>query len=199
MIVNVYLFDLDDTLISSKIYADIYQPVLDFIKKKFGFSNKELDGKAISLGLKKNKFGRWDTGDLCKGLGLLDEYYKILEKEIKVQSVLNEDVSQVLKSLKSDKKIIGVVSNSMLRTVNAFLNRYKIIKFVDFVFSFDDASCKKRDEKYWKKLIKKHKLKPKDCIVVGDDIDQDIIIPGNLGFQTFLIKTPTDLRLLISD
>ena len=79
MTINTYLFDLDDTLISTKIYAEIYKPILKMVKKKL--TDKQLDQKAKELGLEKNKFDRWDTGDLCRELKLLEEYYIVLVEQ----------------------------------------------------------------------------------------------------------------------
>ncbi len=191
MAFKVYLFDLDDTLISTKIYAKMYKPVLSMIKKKFKLTSKQLDEKALSLGLEKNKFGRWDTGDLCRELNLLEEYYKILEQEIDVLPVLSKNVIKVFKKIKP--KRIGIVSNSMSRTINAYLNKYKLKKYLDLVYSRDDAKSKKKEPIYWKKLIKKHHLKPKECLFIGDDPEQDIKMAEKFEFNTFLIETPKDL------
>ncbi len=196
MVTKVYLFDLDDTLISTKIYAEIYQPVLEMIKTKLNYTHKQLDEKAKELGLNKNRFNRWDTGDLCRELNLLKEYYQILEEQIPVQSVLHHNVIDLFEKLKKEKKKIAIVSNSMLRTVKAYVNKYKLNKYLTFIFSRDDVQCLKDQEAYWRALIKKHKLKPAECIIVGNDEKQDIQIPERLGFQTFKIKRANDLRLL---
>ena len=82
----------------------------------------------------------------------------------------------------------------MTRTIKAYLNRYKLNDYIDFIFSIDDSGCKKRDEKYWKTLIEKKKLNPEECLVIGDDIIQDVKTPERVGFNTFLIKKPSDLK-----
>ena len=194
MAIKIYLFDLDDTIIDTKIYAKIYTPILNMIQKKLDLNNKQLDEKAKELNLEKNKFSRWDTGELCKELNLLEEYYKILEKQIKVMPVLHKTILNVFREIKKQNKKIGIVSNSMTRTIKAYLNRYKLNDYIDFIFSIDDSGCKKRDEKYWKTLIEKKKLNPEECLVIGDDIIQDVKTPERVGFNTFLIKKPSDLK-----
>lgn len=198
VVITTYLFDLDDTIIDSTIYARIYPQIISLIKFRFDLTSNDLDHKAQELGLKKNKFSRWDTGELCKKLGLLKEYYAILEEQIKVSPVLHNMVMTVFTNIKSRKKKIAVVSNSMTRTIQLYIKRYKLNNYLDFVFSYDDAqSNKKNNEKYWVILIQKHKLIPKECLVVGDDSEQDRNVPRKLGFQTFLLKKPEDLRQLI--
>ena len=126
MAIKVYLFDFDDTIISTKIYAELYQPLLKMIKSKLKLTDAQLNQKAESLGLTKNKFGRWDTGDLCRELNLLEEYYQVLEKQIKVMPVLHDTVINVFKKIKAKKRKIAVVSNSMHRTINTYLHKYNL-------------------------------------------------------------------------
>lgn len=193
--IKIFLFDLDDTLIDSTIYAEIYSPILEMIKKKLNFNDEELSKKVKSLGLQKNKFGRWDTGDLCRELGLLKDYYLILEKNIKTKQVLRNEVIRLFKTIKSKKtQKIGIVSNSMKRTIGLYLNRYQLNVFVDFVFSAEDAGCRKNHIEFWKELIEKEKLDPKECLVIGDDEVDDVLIPKRAGFNTFLIHSAKDLE-----
>jgi len=192
--IKTYLFDLDDTLIDTKIYAKLYPQILFMIKSKKGLVGIELDAKAASFGLKKNKFGRWDTGDLCKELGLLEEYYAELERLIEIEPVLHDTVERTFSKLKKKGMKIGIVSNSMHITIQAYLTKYKLTKSVDFVFSSDDAGCRKDNVIFWKKLIEKQKLKPEECLMIGDDELEDIQSPQKCRFKTFLIKEPQDLE-----
>ncbi len=134
MSITTYLFDFDDTLISTKIYAEIYEPILLMIRKKLKLTSEEIDEKAIEWGFKKKKFDRWDTGDLCWELGLIEEYYDILGKHIDVIPVLHDTVIELFKTIKSKKKKIGIVSNSMQRTIKLYLEKYDLLKYVNFVF-----------------------------------------------------------------
>lgn len=193
MQITTYLFDLDDTLIGTKIYKELYKPILSKIKQKLKLSAKQLDQKAKHLGLKKNKFNRWDTGNLCKELDMLDEYYEILTAKIKVMPVLNKKVIKTFKRIKAKDMKLGIVSNSRTRTIKTYMNLYKLTKYIDFIFSAENAGCKKSDKAYWQALIKQHKLNPKDCLVIGDDLEDDKQIPETLGFSAFLIKKPEDM------
>lgn len=195
--ITAYLFDLDDTLIDTAIYARLYPAILLLIEQKKGLKGADLDLKANSSGLKKNKSGRWDTGDLCKVLGLLEEYYAELENLIEVEPVLHDNVKRMFTKLKSNQKTIGIVSNSMHRTIQAYLIKYKLTRYIDFVFSSDDLGCRKDHDAYWKHLIKKQKLNPTECMVVGDDEFEDQEIPAKLGFNTFLITSPADLEKVV--
>ncbi len=195
--IQIYLFDLDDTLIDTKIYAQLYQPILQIIHREKRLSGKGLDAAAKELGLKKNKYGRYDSGDLCKALGLLEDYYQELEKQIKVSPVLHDSVIDVFQTLQKRKKKIGIVSNSMQRTAQLYLKKYDLSKYVDFIFSQDDAGCRKDNDAYWTKLIKKENLKVRECLVIGDNLEEDVFIPTKLGFNTFHLEEPSKLREIL--
>jgi len=182
--ITTYIFDLDDTLIDTKIYAKMYPEVLKMIKHKLSLSDFELEQEAKIKGVPIESHGRYDSGDLCRELGLLGEYYEILEKHIEVIDVLHDKVFDVLQMLHGFK--VGIASNSMQRTIKLYLKKYGIN--VNFVFSHDDAGCKKNQTVYWKKLIEKEKLSPLNCIVIGDNLIDDSVIPSKVGFKTLLIK-----------
>ena len=73
--ITTYLFDLDGTLVDEKIYSRIYSKIVKMIKEKKGLDEEEISGRAEQWKLTRNKEGRWDTGELCKQLGLLQQYY----------------------------------------------------------------------------------------------------------------------------
>lgn len=189
----VYLFDLDGTLVDTNIYAKIYPKIITLIRKKRKLALTQIDSQAQKWELKKNRFGRYDSGDLCRGFNLLKEYYSILEKHI---TPPHKKILPLFRQLKKQKKKIGLVSNSMRRTIKLYLQKYRLAKYVDFIFSAEDACCRKNDTKYWKKLIRQQKLIPKEGLVIGDDRIEDKIIPQKLGFKSHLITNPSTLKSL---
>lgn len=180
----IFLFDLDDTLIDTKIYREIYPLIISALKEK-GY---DID----SLGLKKNKYGNYDSGELCKELGELDLYYSVLEKQIEVKEVLHDSVLEIFSLIREKGNKIGIVSNSMLRTIKAYVNKYRLE--VDFIFSSDLTGCNKDSPEYWKKLIAAEKLDPSKCLVVGDDYLEDVEVPSKLGFKTFHLDSVDKLK-----
>ncbi len=191
--VKVYLFDFDDTIISTKIYAEIYPLILELIKNKRKLTEREINQKAREFGLKKNGFGRWDSGELCQKLGLIEEYYPLLEEHIPLIPVLHVKSITLFQKLKAQKKKVGIVSNSMRRTIELYLQRYDLHRFVDFMFTSEDAGCNKDKVQYWKKLKAVQKLNPAECLVIGDHPLEDNTLPRKVGFKTFLLKSPADL------
>jgi HAD superfamily hydrolase (TIGR01662 family) len=186
--VHTYLFDLDGTLIDKRIYREIHGRVIAEIIKHLNLTNEEIFTRAKDANVSRNDDGTWDSGELCRALGLLDVYYEILNNHVVTSNVLCADVKDVLRQLKQNGKTIGVVSNSMRRTIHLYMRKYQLSQYIDFIFSIDDAECKKDSLDYWGKLIKQKNLVPERCIMIGDDVENDITIPKSFGFQTFFIE-----------
>ncbi len=193
MAITTYLFDLDGTLIDTAIYGLVYEPIMLRLEKLFSFSRSELEEKIVLRGLVKTPCGRFDTGDVCREFGCLEMYYEELEKVIGVNSVLHDTVLSVFEMLKKRGVKIGIVSNSMRRTILLYVDKYGLGQFVDFVFSRDDAGCKKKSDTYWTTLIEKFKLNSAECVMVGDDVVQDIEMAAKFGFKTLHV---TDASVL---
>ena len=195
--IGVYLFDLDGTLIDTKIYAEAFPKINLRVKEELDLSDAELEQKAIGFGLKRNKLGMFDTGDLCKELGLLDIYYEEIETVLSGMNVLHEPVEGVLKCLKEKGARIGVVSNSMKRTIQVHVKAHHLSELVEFIFSSEDAGFRKDNVRFWEKLIEVEKLDPSSCLVVGDDIVEDVEVPSKLGFNVFHLKNVDELKKLM--
>jgi len=193
MQLTTYLFDLDGTLIDMRIYEKLYLPLLEKIRYKLDLTQEGLDIKAEQLNIKKASHKRYDTGELCKALGLLDLYYEGLEKAINKENIIRNNTKDTLKRLKQDNKTIGIISNSMKKTILLYMDKCDLTRYIDFIFCPEDTkdNIKKDNPKFWKELIKKHDLDPKECMIIGDNPIDDISIPDILNFNTRLLKDTT--------
>jgi HAD superfamily hydrolase (TIGR01549 family) len=82
----------------------------------------------------------------------------------------------------------------MHRTIQTYLKKYGLAQYIDLVFSSDDVGCKKDQDKYWLQLLSKFNLKSSECLMCGDNIEEDINKPRMLGFRTFHVLRPADLQ-----
>ncbi len=181
---NVYLFDLDGTIIDPSIYHEIYDDVLSTIQQKQELSLVQIELEATNAGIRKNSKGRFDTAQLCKHFDLIEEYYDILGPKITTTDLANKEIiARMNKAVVAGKKI-GIVSNSFTRTILLYIKRYKLP--VDFIFSAEEAGYPKSDIRFWRQLIKVHRLSI-DCLVIGNDPIDDIKVPEKVGFKGELV------------
>jgi len=175
--ITTYLFDWDNTLFSTDIYKETYPSIITAIKQKHNITEKEINIKAELEGLRKEE--RWDSGELSKLFDNMEEYYDILKSNVSTNYLIDDIVSK-FKSLKEKGFKIGIVTNSFRKTINLYLETYKLQP--DFIFTQDDAGTTKDDPKFWEELIKKEKLNPKECTVMGDsEVDVQLRRPMSSG------------------
>ncbi len=195
--VKAVLFDLDNTL-------------LDFVKMK-NMSVEAAIAAMIDAGLpmKKEKALKvlWDLYDdygieygnimqkfLEEVLGKID--WKILARGIiayrRVKSGFLEPYPHVIPTLiklKENGYKLAVVSDAPRMRAWLRLAAMKITDFFDVVITMDDAEGKlKPDPLPYEMALKKLKLKPDECVFVGDNTNRDVTGAKNLGMKTVLAK-----------
>jgi HAD superfamily hydrolase (TIGR01549 family) len=180
---TTYLFDLDGTLIDSDFYAKQYPEMIEKIKARVG--EQRMNSTISRL---KKVDGRYDTGELCKELGILDLYYK----ELAIPE-LRPEAKKVLSELKG--LTIGIITSSMHATVTKYLNAWKVK--VTYVFTPEDAGYPKSRPEFWQKLIQRHNIISQSAIVIGDSIVDDIMVPKRLGFRTLHVTSAKDLLKIL--
>ena len=71
--------------------------------------------------------------------------------------------------------------------------------FSYFVFS-SDIGYKKTDQEFYRICLQKTNNKPDECLMIGDNYLQDVVIPKRVGLKAILIKNPlTDKQNIIDD
>jgi HAD superfamily hydrolase (TIGR01549 family) len=117
------------------------------------------------------------------------ELAKLAGKKIslKKSKKINEDAKKTIKSRKKLKKgaketliwlrkngiKCGVISNGHQNTAVQFLKKFRISKFIDDIITSEKAKSVKSEIKPFKYFLKKHELKPSECIMVGDEVYED--------------------------
>jgi FMN phosphatase YigB (HAD superfamily) len=62
-----------------------------------------------------------------------------------------------------------------------------IRKYLDFVMTGYEAGCDKSNSKMYRRLLEILSVKPEEAIMIGDDIQLDILLPKQLGINTILL------------
>lgn len=198
------VFDLDDTLIPSSI---IYQRC--YLRLRLGpgihISRRQVKARlpkgSVSAHHRllyfKNFLETQNQFSAREVLKLMARYEKLLAQEI--QSWLKK--SSVLKDLRGLKKNhhLALFTNETLRT-----QMIKIQKLdpdgalFDRILTSEEIGQEKKASGSYKKLLQFLKAKPSDCIMVGDDLAQDIRPSKKAGFkQSLLIQKAGDLKPLL--
>jgi len=62
-----------------------------------------------------------------------------------------------------------------------------IRKCFDFVMTGYEAGCDKSNRKMYLKVLEILRVKPSEAVMIGDDMQLDILLPRNLGINTILL------------
>jgi len=63
----------------------------------------------------------------------------------------------------------------------------QIIDYIDFICTGYEAGCEKSNPNMYKRILEHLKVSSQDAVVIGDDIDLDILNPKKLGVRTILL------------
>lgn len=63
-----------------------------------------------------------------------------------------------------------------------------IRKYLDFVMTGYEAKCDKSNSQMYRKLLEILKVKPREAVMIGDNILIDIILPKKLGINAVLLN-----------
>ena len=193
--IKAIIFDLDNTLI-------------DFMKMKRLSCEAAMDAM-ISAGLRiSKKRGLKILFQLYYKYGL--EYQKIFQVFLKkVMGKIDYAImaSGIVAYRRVKEGLLYPYPNT-LSVLNKLKKKYKLVilsdapriqawirlaamgiydKF-DYVITFDDTKVRKPNPKPFLYALKKLKLKPEECVMVGDSLMRDITPAKKLGFVTVFAK-----------
>ena len=126
---------------------------------------------------KQNKKGDLETAKL---LGI------DLPKWHKEDELLYSDASKCLEILSSRYKI-GIIANQSPGTKER-LEQYGVLRYIDLVIASAEEGVAKPDKTIFEIALERGDCSPKNAVMVGDRIDNDIIPAKLLGMHTIWIK-----------
>jgi putative hydrolase of the HAD superfamily len=197
--IKVIIFDLDNTLI-------------DFMKMKRLSCEAAMDAM-ISAGLKIEKEkGLKIMFQLYFQYGL--EYQKIFQVFLKkVLGRLDYGImASGIVAYRRVKEGLLYPYPNVVHTLNKLKRKYKLVilsdapriqawirlaamgiqdKF-DYVITFDETKSKKPSLKPFLYILKKLRLRPEECVMIGDSLKRDIAPAKRLGFKTVFAKYGED-------
>lgn len=120
----------------------------------------------------------------------VDEFYH--NEFNKVQSVcgFSEKAKEIVELVK-EKGLIPVLATNPLFPHTATENRIRWAGLEPEMFAtyttYEDCHYCKPNTKYYEELLQKLDLKPEECVMIGNDYDEDIVPTEALGMKNFLL------------
>ncbi len=205
MAIKTVLFDLDGTLLpmDQDEFTKVYFKNLTIKAASLGYDPSGIP-KNIWMcvaNMIKNDGSRsncqvfWDT--FCEIYGenarkdkpLLDEFYTNEFNKAKVACGFTEESAKVLAMLK-EKGVGTVLATNPLFPATATENRIKWagLKVSDFLLytAYENSSYCKPNPEYYIEICNKLDLDPTECLMVGNDVTEDMIAE-TLGMKVFLL------------
>lgn len=202
--INTILFDLDGTLLPMDVEA-FTNAYLHEVGKYFmdEVNPKELvkyiwiaTGEMVkNTGAKTNEEVFWESFHSLsenKLLGIdkkFEEFYDNKFPELKSVAAKDKNMIDAVHSLKSMGYNILVATNPLFPQ-KAIHERIRWAGFDtnDFIYisSFEKNHYCKPQVKYYEEILSEIGKKPEECMMVGNDMDEDLIA-GTIGLKTWLV------------
>ena len=203
MDIKAVFFDLDGTLLPMDQDEFVHKYLGSLAAKlaPYGYEPKTFvktifDGiTAMSNGKKLNEEDFWDNfvavyGEGCKEhIPVFEDYY--LNDFDNVSSIVNrnEKANEIVKNLKANGVMVILATNPVFPAI-ATECRMKWAGLdkndFDLVTTYENSYTTKPSLAYYEEILDKFGLKPNECIMVGNDVGDDMVAE-NLGFKVFLL------------
>jgi len=115
------------------------------------------------------------------------EYGFLLPKWNKELERLYPNVCFVLETLKMRGYRLGVIANQSLGTKER-LNQYGILPLFDVVIASAEEGVSKPDHRIFELALEQAGCLPRESVMIGDRLDNDIVPANALGMKTVWIK-----------
>jgi pyrophosphatase PpaX len=187
MKVKAFLFDYDETT----VYAhDDHVRAFVQAGKKFGVIIKRRDimrrfGKS-AINILFELLPELTDDEIFR---LRDEKERIYRKIISHKKIkLVEGVVDLLKFLKEGGVKTGIVSSASVKNIVIGLRKNRIAKYFDVIVGAEDVKRHKPNPDPLLRAAKKLKVRPKDCVYIGDSIF-DMISAKRAGMKRIGLTT----------
>ena len=199
------LFDLDGTLlpINHKGFEKEYFKILSKKIISYGYESEAfleiikcgVNDMINNTGLKSNEGIFWDRFDDFFGRNnvrykmLFDEFYQNDFDKLKDLCEHNLKVSTIINLLKSRGHNMVIASNPVFPMIAQNKRiMWANLDYNDFIYitSYENSNYCKPNLAYYKQILQKIRRKASDCVMVGNNVDEDMIAE-QLGMKTFLV------------
>lgn len=205
MKIDTILFDLDGTLLpmDQDIFIKAYFKKISSALYKHGYDPSQLinaiwKGTSAMIsndGTKSNEQVFWDTVSSIYGEKILkdktffDDFYLNEFDSIKEVTSFNPLASKTVKALINSGYTVALATNPIFpKTATQKRIQWAGLKLSDFAVytTYENINFSKPNLKYYQAVASRLNVKPQQCLMVGNDVDDDMVAQ-NLGMNVFLL------------
>lgn len=117
---------------------------------------------------------------------LIYEYRKVSRGYAKLH---HPKVIEVLAAL-AEKYTLSIASYTQSSFTKLELEELGIAKYFSYFVFSSDIGFRKESDEFYKKCLQTAGKSAEDCVMVGDNYKEDILIPSQLGINTIWLKNP---------
>ena len=126
----------------------------------------------------------------AKDRPFIDEFYSTEFNQVSQVCGFEKEAKEIVELVKEKGKIPVLATNPLFPQM-ATKNRMRWAGLEQELFAayttYEDCHYCKPNPKYYLELLEKLNLKPEECIMVGNDYDEDMVPTKALGMQGFLL------------
>ena len=121
---------------------------------------------------------------------LIDEFYKHGFNKVQEVCERYKEAKEIIEFVKEKGKIAVLATNPLFpHTATENRIRWAGLEPEDFreYTTYENCHYCKPNPKYYEELLDKLNLKPSDCIMIGNDVEEDMVPADCLGMERFLL------------
>lgn len=203
--ITAILFDLDGTLLpmDQDKFVSNYLPCMTKKMSEYGYDPNALM-QTIYAGIKAmvkndgsvtNKEAFWNTAaeilgpDVRKDEPLFEDFYRNEFQQAKTTCGYTSLATEAVRDAKAKGCRVILATNPLFASVATYSRiRWAGLEPEDFEYitTYENSSHSKPNLDYYRELMGKLDLKAEQCLMVGNDMDEDMIAE-NLGMRAFLL------------
>ncbi len=203
--IQAALFDLDGTLLpmDQNKFLKAYFGLMLKKLSAYGYDDKLVDsiwkctakmiannGSAPNSDVFWQAFADIYGKDALSHIPVFDDYYVNEFQAAKEYCGFNAQAGQTVKRLKESGVRVILATNPFFPAVGTHSRaRWAGLDPDDFeiITTYENIGYCKPNPEYYKEILNRLKLSPKECIMVGNDVDEDIVPASSLGINVFLL------------
>lgn len=186
-------FDIDDTLFPTTEFAERARKNAVNAMVELGLDQRPAKLYKLLKKIIKEKGSNYPNhfGELCRKLKIKEKSRYVAAAVRAYHTTKNAifpypSAPRILLNLRDKRKIYIASDGNAIKQWDKLIRLGIPLLFNDVFIS--EELKEKKSVKFFKKILKKIKAKPEECLMIGDKPDSDVLYPKKLGIKTIRLK-----------